>query len=157
MERSLTEVDRAMRDHCSSRARNATVGLSRTHGASLPHHPANGVITYVKDSEKPVSLTLTVPAAGPDRPGPGNPGSRPQQRVTASGDESSFASLVRRPATGGPGFNLVEALTGDRRSAQTGRGVRQNRARTDGYVIRIRLHRSHRSARHEATDTMGSD
>jgi len=24
----------------------------------------NGVLTYVKDSDKPVSLTLTVPAAG---------------------------------------------------------------------------------------------
>ena len=81
----------------------------------LPDHRAsyrttlhNGVLTHVKDSDKPVSLTLTVPAAALIALAQGNLDAARSNGLTASGDESQLASLFSVLQPGDPGFNIVE-------------------------------------------------
>ena len=67
----------------------------------------NGVLTYVKDSDQPVGLTLTVPApalialAGGDLDAARNNG------LKAEGDQSQLAALFSVLQPGDPGFNIV--------------------------------------------------
>ena len=78
------------------------------HGASYRTTLHNGVMTYVKDSDKPVSLTLTVPAAALIALAQGNLDAARSNGLTASGDESQLASLFSVLQPGDPGFNIVE-------------------------------------------------
>ena len=65
-------------------------------------------MTYVKDSDKPVSLTLTVPAAALIALAGGNLDAARSKGLTTSGDESQLASLFSVLQPGNPGFNIVE-------------------------------------------------
>jgi alkyl sulfatase BDS1-like metallo-beta-lactamase superfamily hydrolase len=78
------------------------------HGASYRTTLHNGVMTYVKDSDKPVGLTLTVPAAALIALAQGNLDAARSNGLTASGDESQLASLFSVLQPGDPGFNIVE-------------------------------------------------
>ena len=68
----------------------------------------NGVLTYVKDSDKPVSLTLTVPAAAVIALATGNLDAARSNGLTAEGDESQLTSLFSVLQPGDRGFNIVE-------------------------------------------------
>ena len=81
----------------------------------LPDHDAsyrtalhNGVLTYVKDSSKPVGLTLTVPAAALTALAGGNLAAARGNGLTTSGDESQLASLFSVMQPGNPDFNIIE-------------------------------------------------
>ena len=78
------------------------------HGASYRTTLHNGVLTYVKDGDKPVSLTLTVPAAALIALATGDMDAARSNGLTASGDESQLASLFSVLQPGDPGFNIVE-------------------------------------------------
>ncbi len=78
------------------------------HGASYRTTLHNGVMTSVKDSDKPVSLTLTVPAAALIALAQGNLDAARSNGLTASGDQSQLASLFSVLQPGDPGFNIVE-------------------------------------------------
>jgi alkyl sulfatase BDS1-like metallo-beta-lactamase superfamily hydrolase len=68
----------------------------------------NGVLTYVKDSDKPVGLTLTIPAVALFALAGGNMDAARSNGLTTSGDESQLASLFSVLQPGNPGFNIVE-------------------------------------------------
>ena len=68
----------------------------------------NGVLTYVKDSDKPVSLTLTVPAPALTALARGDMDAARNSGLTASGDESQLASLFSVLQPGDPDFNIIE-------------------------------------------------
>ena len=81
----------------------------------LPDHHAsyrttlrNGVLTYVKDSDKPVGLTLTVPAAALTAVAAGNLEAARSNGLTTSGDESQIATLLSILQPGDPAFNIIE-------------------------------------------------
>ena len=65
-------------------------------------------MTYVKDSDKPVGLTLTVPAAALIALAGDNMDTARSNGLTTSGDESQLASLFSVLQPGNPGFNIVE-------------------------------------------------
>ena len=67
----------------------------------------NGVLTYVKDSDKPVDLTLTVPAAALIALAGGDMDAARADGLTADGDESQLASLFGVLQPGDPKFNIV--------------------------------------------------
>jgi alkyl sulfatase BDS1-like metallo-beta-lactamase superfamily hydrolase len=78
------------------------------HGASYRTTLHNGVLTHVKDSDKQVGLTLTIPAAALIALAQGNLDAARSSGLTASGDESQLASLFSVLQPGDPGFNIVE-------------------------------------------------
>jgi len=87
--------------------------LSTQHGASYRTTLHNGVITYVKDSEKgpPVSITLTgfSPGGGPDALAPGqNLDAEPRPGSPPSGRREPARRLFSVLQPGYPGFNIVE-------------------------------------------------
>ena len=68
----------------------------------------NGVLTYVKDSDKPARLTLTVPAPALTALATGNLDAARSSGLTTDGDESQLATLFSVLQSGDPGFNIVE-------------------------------------------------
>ena len=78
------------------------------HGASYRTTLHNGVLTYVKDSDKPVGLTLTVPAPALAALARGNLDAARSNGLTTSGDESQLATLFSVLQPGDPNFNIVE-------------------------------------------------
>ena len=67
----------------------------------------NGVLTYVKDSDKPVDLTLTVPAAALIALAGGDMAAARTKGLTADGDESQLSTLFGVLQPGDPSFNIV--------------------------------------------------
>jgi alkyl sulfatase BDS1-like metallo-beta-lactamase superfamily hydrolase len=78
------------------------------HGASYRTTLHNGVLTYVKDSGKPASLTLTVPAAALIALAQGNLDAARDHGLTTNGDESQLATLFSALQPGDPNFNIIE-------------------------------------------------
>jgi alkyl sulfatase BDS1-like metallo-beta-lactamase superfamily hydrolase len=78
------------------------------HGVSYRTTLHNGVMTYVKGSDKPVGLTLTIPAAALFALAGGNMDAARSKGLTTSGDESQLASLFSVLQPGNPHFNIVE-------------------------------------------------
>jgi alkyl sulfatase BDS1-like metallo-beta-lactamase superfamily hydrolase len=78
------------------------------HGTSYRTTLHNGVLTYVKDSDKPASLTLTIPAPALMALAGGNLDAARGNGLTAEGDESQLTSLFSVLQPGDPGFNIVE-------------------------------------------------
>lgn len=78
------------------------------HGASYRTTLRNGVLTYVKDSDKPVGLTLTVPTAALLPLARGNLDRARRNGLTTDGDESQLASLFGVLQPGNPNFNIIE-------------------------------------------------
>ncbi|WP_433365025.1 alkyl/aryl-sulfatase [Actinoplanes sp. CA-142083] len=84
-------------------------------GWELPDHHAgyrttlrNGVFTYVKGSDKPVQLALTVPAAALAALAAGDIGAARSNGLRLSGDEKQLAALFGALQPGDPAFNIVE-------------------------------------------------
>jgi alkyl sulfatase BDS1-like metallo-beta-lactamase superfamily hydrolase len=63
---------------------------------------------YVEDSDKPVSLTLTVPAVGLIALATGNLDAARSNGLTTEGDERQLTSLFSVLQPGDRGFNIVE-------------------------------------------------
>jgi alkyl sulfatase BDS1-like metallo-beta-lactamase superfamily hydrolase len=78
------------------------------HGTSYRTTLHNGVLTYMKDSDKPVSLTLTVPKAALMALATGNLDAARASGLTTHGDQSQLASLFSVLQPGDPDFNIVE-------------------------------------------------
>jgi alkyl sulfatase BDS1-like metallo-beta-lactamase superfamily hydrolase len=78
------------------------------HGASYRTTLHNGVLTYVKDSGKPASLTLTVPAAALIALAQGDLDAARDHGLTTNGDESQLATLFSALQPGDPNFNIIE-------------------------------------------------
>ena len=78
------------------------------HGTSYRTTLHNGVLTYVKDSDQPVSLTLTVPAPALVALARGNIEAARGSGLTASGDQGQLASLFSVLQPGDPNFNVIE-------------------------------------------------
>ena len=78
------------------------------HGTSYRTTLHNGVLTYVKDSDKPADLTLTVPAAALPALAQGNMDAARSNGLTVEGDQSQLASLFSVLQPGDPRFNIVE-------------------------------------------------
>jgi alkyl sulfatase BDS1-like metallo-beta-lactamase superfamily hydrolase len=78
------------------------------HGASYRTTLHNGVLTYVKNSDKPASLTLTVPAAALIALAQGNLDAARTNGLTTDGDENQLAALFGALQPGDPNFNIVE-------------------------------------------------
>jgi len=78
------------------------------HGASYRTTLHNGVLTCVKASDKPVALTLTVPAAALIALAGGNLEAARGNGLTADGDESQLAALFSVLQPGDPDFDIVE-------------------------------------------------
>jgi alkyl sulfatase BDS1-like metallo-beta-lactamase superfamily hydrolase len=78
------------------------------HGASHRTTLHNGVLTHVKDSDKPVGLTLTIPAPALSALAWGNLDAARSNGLTAGGDESQLASRFSVLQPGDPSFNIVE-------------------------------------------------
>ena len=78
------------------------------HGASYRTTLHNGVLTYVKDSAKPASLTLTVPAAALSALAQGDVAAARRGGLTMNGDQSQLASLFSVLQAGNPDFNIIE-------------------------------------------------
>jgi alkyl sulfatase BDS1-like metallo-beta-lactamase superfamily hydrolase len=68
----------------------------------------NGVLTYVKDSDKPAGLTLTVPAAALTALAAGDLDAARSNGLTLDGDQAQLASLFSVLQPGNPGFNIIE-------------------------------------------------
>ena len=68
----------------------------------------NGVLTYVKDSDKPVGLTLTVPAPALIALAGGNLDAARTSGLTTDGDQGQLASLFSVLQPGDQGFNIIE-------------------------------------------------
>ena len=68
----------------------------------------NGVLTYIKESDKPVGLTLTVPAAALPALAQGNMDAARSNGLTVKGDQSQLTSLFSVLQPGDPRFNIVE-------------------------------------------------
>ena len=77
-------------------------------GASYRTTLRNGVLTYVKDSDKPVGLTLTVPTAALLPLALGNLEAARRNGLTTDGDENQLASLFGVLQPGNPNFNIIE-------------------------------------------------
>jgi alkyl sulfatase BDS1-like metallo-beta-lactamase superfamily hydrolase len=78
------------------------------HGTSYRTTLHNGVLTYVKDSNNPVSLILTVPAAALIALAIGNLNAVRGNGLTTEGDERQLTSLFSVLQPGDRGFNIVE-------------------------------------------------
>jgi alkyl sulfatase BDS1-like metallo-beta-lactamase superfamily hydrolase len=78
------------------------------HDASYRTTLHNGVLTYVKDSDKPTGLTLTVPAEALIALATGNLEAARSKGLTTSGDESQLVSLFSVLQPGDPGFNIID-------------------------------------------------
>jgi alkyl sulfatase BDS1-like metallo-beta-lactamase superfamily hydrolase len=78
------------------------------HGAAYRTTVHNGVLTYVKGSDKPTSLTLTVPAAALIALAQGNIQAARDSGLTTDGDESQLTSLFSALQPGDPNFNIIE-------------------------------------------------
>jgi len=78
------------------------------HGVSYRTTLHNGVLTYVKDSDKPAGLTLTVPAAALIALAGGNMDAARSSGLTMDGDQGQLASLFSVLQPGDPNFNIVE-------------------------------------------------
>jgi alkyl sulfatase BDS1-like metallo-beta-lactamase superfamily hydrolase len=78
------------------------------HGTSYRTTLHNGVLTYVKDSDKPATLTLTVPAAPLIALAQGNIDAARDNGLTTSGDQSQLSSLFSVLQPGDPNFNIIE-------------------------------------------------
>ena len=78
------------------------------HGASYRTTLHNGVLTCVKDSDKPAGLTLTVPAAALIALAGGNMDAARSSGLTMDGDQGQLASLFSVLQPGDPNFNIVE-------------------------------------------------
>jgi alkyl sulfatase BDS1-like metallo-beta-lactamase superfamily hydrolase len=78
------------------------------HGASYRTTLHNGVLTYVKDNDKPVGLTLTAPAVALLALAQGDVEAARNRGLTTSGDESQLASLFSVLQPGDPSFNIIE-------------------------------------------------
>lgn len=88
--------------------------LDLTIGWELPdHHTSyrmtlrNGVLTYVEGSDKPVALTLTVPAAALAALAGGDLEAAPASGLTADGDQSQLTALFGVLQPGDPDFDIV--------------------------------------------------
>jgi alkyl sulfatase BDS1-like metallo-beta-lactamase superfamily hydrolase len=77
------------------------------HGASYRTTLRNGVLTYVKDSENPVELTLTVPVAALIAIADGNLDAARNSGLTSEGDEGQLAALFGALQPDDPNFNIV--------------------------------------------------
>ena len=81
---------------------------------NLPDHGSyrttlhNGVLTYIKDSDKPVSLTLTVPVAALIALAQGDMDAAKGHGLTIDGDQSQLAALFSVLQPGDPNFNIIE-------------------------------------------------
>ena len=78
------------------------------HGTSYRTTLHNGVLTYAKDSDNPVSLILTVPAAALIALATGNLDAARGNGLTTEGDERQLTSLFSVLQPGDRGFNIVE-------------------------------------------------
>jgi alkyl sulfatase BDS1-like metallo-beta-lactamase superfamily hydrolase len=78
------------------------------HGAAYRTTVRNGVLTYVKGSDKPASLTLTVPAAALIALAQGDIQAARGNGLTTDGDESQLTSLFSVLQPGDPNFNIIE-------------------------------------------------
>jgi len=83
-------------------------------GWTLPDHGTayrmtlhNGVLTYVKNSDKPVGLTLTVPAAALMALAGGDIEAARAAGLKADGDESTLSTLFGVLQPGDPNFHIV--------------------------------------------------
>jgi alkyl sulfatase BDS1-like metallo-beta-lactamase superfamily hydrolase len=77
------------------------------HGASYRVTLHNGVLSYVKGSAKPVSLTLTVPAAALAALAGGDVEAARANGLTTEGDEGQLAALFGVLRPGDPDFEIV--------------------------------------------------
>jgi linear primary-alkylsulfatase len=77
------------------------------HGASYRTTLRNGVLTYVKNSDKPVGLTLTVPGAALIALAGGNLDAARSAGLKADGDDSQLSSLFGALQPGDPDFTIV--------------------------------------------------
>ena len=77
------------------------------HGVSYRMTLHNGVLTYVKDSDKPVNVTVTVPAAALIALAGGDMAAARAKGLTADGDETQLSSLFGVLQPGDPTFNIV--------------------------------------------------
>ena len=77
------------------------------HGTSYRMTLHNGVLTYVENSDKPVSLTLTVPAAALIALAGGDLDGARAKGLAADGDESQLSTLFGVLQPGDPSFNIV--------------------------------------------------
>ena len=78
------------------------------HGTSYRVTLHNGVLTYVKNSDKPAALTLTVPSAALISLALGDLEAARSNGLSASGDQSQLASLFSVLQPGDPNFNIIE-------------------------------------------------
>jgi alkyl sulfatase BDS1-like metallo-beta-lactamase superfamily hydrolase len=78
------------------------------HGTSYRTTLHNGVLTYVKNSDKPVGLTLTAPAAALIALAQGHMDAVRLNGLTTDGDEGQLASLFSVLQPGDPNFNIIE-------------------------------------------------
>jgi alkyl sulfatase BDS1-like metallo-beta-lactamase superfamily hydrolase len=78
------------------------------HGASYRTTLHNGVLTYIKDSDKPVGLTLTVPAAALTALAGGDIEAARSGGLTTDGDQGQLASLFSVLQPGDPNFNIIQ-------------------------------------------------
>jgi alkyl sulfatase BDS1-like metallo-beta-lactamase superfamily hydrolase len=88
--------------------------LDLTIGWNLPDHGRsyrmtlrNGVLTYVRSSDKPVALTLTVPSAALTALAGADLEAARTSGMTAEGDESQLSTLFGVLQPGDPDFNIV--------------------------------------------------
>ncbi|MGE0295246.1 alkyl/aryl-sulfatase [Pseudonocardia sp.] len=77
------------------------------HGTSYRMTLRNGVLTHVEGSNKPVALTLTVPAAAFIALAGGDIGAARAAGLAADGDESQLATLFGVLQPGDPDFDIV--------------------------------------------------
>jgi alkyl sulfatase BDS1-like metallo-beta-lactamase superfamily hydrolase len=77
------------------------------HGARYRTTLRNGVLTYVKNSDKPAALTLTVPASALIAIAGGSLETARRNGLTAEGDESQLPALFGALQPGDPSFNIV--------------------------------------------------
>jgi alkyl sulfatase BDS1-like metallo-beta-lactamase superfamily hydrolase len=78
------------------------------HGVTYRTTLRNGVLTYVKDSDKPVQLTLTVPAAALAALAGGDTDTASANGLTLSGDEKQLGALLGVLHPGDRDFNIIE-------------------------------------------------
>jgi alkyl sulfatase BDS1-like metallo-beta-lactamase superfamily hydrolase len=106
------------------------------HGTSYRTTLHNGVLTYVKDSDKPAGLTLTVPAPALIALATGDMEAARGHGLTASGDEGQLGSLFSVLQPGDPSFNIIEPRQA---GAAAGTGVRDPVRLPVRVVLRTRL------------------
>jgi alkyl sulfatase BDS1-like metallo-beta-lactamase superfamily hydrolase len=78
------------------------------HGTSYRTTLHNGVLTYVKDSDKPTGLIMTVPAPALTALAQGDIDAAHSSGLTMDGDQGQLASLFSVLQPGDPDFNIIE-------------------------------------------------